>query len=160
MSFLAGGYTVTYNGASVGQLFEGITFQAVHHKEIITGDNFARAAQDAVFQGVDITSDFTLTEWNAAGAQGLYWPYGTTFLTALVVGRLDVGSSLAKSLVLTAVAGTPAAASPATATLTRSILHEDFPVPHIFRPAHRRLPVRLRHYPTESGTSAVYGTLT
>lgn len=159
MAFIAGAYTFTWNSLSLGQLFEGLTLNHVTFKEIIRGDNFAQAAQDAVFQGIDITSDCILNEWNAAAAATLFWPYGTPWLTAGVVGRLDVQQTLAKSLIGTAVTGPPAQslAAPATITLPRSILHENFPVQHIFRPAHRKVPIRMRHYPASDG---VYGTLT
>ena len=164
MSFISGPYTVTYDGATIGQLFEGLTFSVVHHKEIITGDNLARAAQDAVYQGTDMTSDFTLSEWDQAKAILLYNPYGATWLVTSVVGRVDYQQSLVKSLVLTAVAGTPAAtaANSATVTLPQTIIHEEFPVSHIFRPQHRRVPVRVRHYPeiNASTLAATYGTAT
>lgn len=166
--FVSGGYTVTYNAVSLGQLFEGFTFQHTAHKEIITGDNIARAAQDAVFQGIDVTSDFTLGEWSRTTLLPVFWPYGAAWLTAGVVGRLDVGSGLVKQLVLTAIAGTPAAIADGTQVLTltlpRSIIHEDFPVQTIMRPAHRRVPLRMRHYPAlaipNDPTSVIYGTLT
>lgn len=164
MAFISGGYTVTYNAVSTGQLFEGFTFQHTAHKEIITGDNIARAAQDAVFQGIDLTSDFTLGEWDKVTLLPLFWPYGAAWLTAGVVGRLDVGSGIVKQLVLTAIAGTPASLQPASLTLPRSIIHEDFPVQTIMRPAHRRVPLRMRHYPALASpndpTSVIYGTLT
>lgn len=164
MAFISGGYTVTYNAVATGQLFEGFTFNHTVFKEIITGDNIARAAQDAVFQGIDLSSDFTLGEWNKTTLLPLFWPYGAAWLTAGVVGRLDVGSSLVKQLILTAIAGTPAATEPATLTLPRSIIHEDFPVQTIMKPAHRRVPMRMRHYPALAvagdPTSVIYGTLT
>ena len=161
MSFIAGGYTVTFDAASVGQLFEGLTFSNVVHKEVILGDNIARAAQDSVFQGVDVTSDFALNEWDNAAAIVMYWPYGATWLAAGVVGRVEKQQSLCKSMVLTAIAGTPAATQPATLTLPNSIIHEEFPVNHIFRPALRRIPLRMRHYPDlQQDYSTIYGTTT
>lgn len=166
MAFIAGAYSAVYNSLSIGQLSEGITIHTVTYKEIITGDNLARGAQDAVFQGTDVTSDFTLMEWNLAGAKAVFWPYGTgTFLTNSIVGRLDVQQSLAKSLVLTAYAGPPAATlGGATVTLGSSMIHEDFPVDHILRSAHRKVPIRMRHYPDSatfaSNLTALYGVLT
>ena len=163
MSFIAGHYVCLHNTVTIGQLKDGWTGHTVTYKELIQGDNLARGAQDAVFQGIDMTSDFTLMEWDLAQCKLLFWPYGSgTWLTCGVVGRLDVQQSLAKAFKLTAVAGPPAAANPATLTMDLSILHEDFPVDHIFAPKHRLVPIRLRHYPTISsnGTSVVYGTAT
>lgn len=161
MSFIAGGYTVTYDGNSVGQLFEGVTFTNVAHMEVIIGDNIARAAQDVVFQGIDVTSDFALMEWDVAAAINMYWPFGTAWLNAGVVGRVAKQQSLAKQIVMTAIAGTPAATQPATLTLPNSLLHEGFPVQHIFRPAHRRVPLRMRHFPDiQQDYTSIYGTTT
>ncbi len=162
MSFIAGPYSVTYDSATCGQLVEGLTFSNVVHKEMIVGDNLARAVQDDVFQGIDVTSDFALMEWDNAKALLMYWPYGSTWLVAGVVGRVSKQQSLCKSLVLTAIAGTPAATAPASLTLPNSILHEEFPVQHIFKPAHRKVPLRFRHYPDLNSQTLVstYGTST
>lgn len=165
MAFIAGAYTATYNALRVGQLAEGITFHSVTYKEIITGDQLARAAQDAVFQGIDVTSDYILLEWNAAAALGIYWPYGTAFLNSGVVGRLDVQQNIAKGLVLTAIGGPPAGAlgAPGTVTLSRSILHEEFPVDAVFASKLRKIPIRMRHYPDPSqfasDNTALYGNI-
>jgi hypothetical protein len=154
MSYIAGPYTYTYdsvylgNNASLGTTQDGMTINVTSFKELIVGDNMGRTVQDAVFTGQDCTSDLTLNEWDRAAAQALFMPYGTAFLSFAVVGRVDVQQLLAKSLVCTAIAGTPAANSPATITLSRTILHEDYPINHILRAAHRRVPLRLRHYPT------------
>jgi hypothetical protein len=158
MSFVAGAYTVTHDAITVGQLKAGITWQWTAYGEIITGDNFARAAQDIVFQGIDMVVDYELMEWDEAGAEDVYWPWGSAWLSAGVVGRIAVQQSLHKQLVATAIAGTPAATfGPASVTLPRVILHEDFPVQTVYAPQHRRMPVRQRAFPDANG---VYGTKT
>lgn len=166
MAFIAGAYVATYNNLRVGQLSEGITMNHVTYKEIIIGDQGGRSAQDAVYQGTDVTSDFIMMEWNSAAAVQVFWPYGVTWLNSGVVGRLDVQQSICKGLILTAIIGPPAQAlaAPASATLTKSILHEDFPVNTIFKSAHRKIPIRMRHYPDPtnftSNNTLSYGILT
>lgn len=183
--YVAGSYLITYNGVSIGQTSEGIAIHTASYKEIITGDQLGRAAQDAVYQGTDVTSDFILMEWNLQSSMLAMWPYSSnndgnlinagipinSFLTAGVVGRMDVQQGLVSSLNLTAIQGPPARQlqAPTTITLQQSILHEDFPVDHIFATKHRKVPIRMRHYPRflnpnpNSGLpdySAVYGSIT
>jgi hypothetical protein len=151
MSFIAGAYTVTYNGMSVGQIEAGTTLEWLANKRLITGDNQGDSPQDAVYRGHDVHADFILMEYNASAAAAAFWPYSGTFGTQGTVGRLDVGSSLAKALVLTAVAGTPAAATPASLTAATAILAEGFPVRVLFAPDLRDIPLRMRIYPSVAG---------
>ena len=160
MSFIAGKYSVTVtppagSPLSVGQLKRGVSLEHQVFKQLITGDNFAEAPQDAVFRGMAVFAQMTLLEYNAAGAASVFWPYGSTYLTGGVIGRLD--SALAGSMIMTALASTPAAAAPATVTLPLSILAEGFPVSLLFAPELREVPIRQRVYPN---SSHVFGTLT
>ena len=157
MAFISGGYSVTYNAATVGQIANGIRISHEFFKRMITGDNYAETPQDGVFRGGQMFAEMTLLEYNATGAQLAFWPYSATIFTLGTVGRLDVASSLAKSLVLTAVAGTPAAAAPATQTHLTTILREGFPVELLYAPDLREVPLNMSIYPSSSG---VFGTQT
>lgn len=157
MSFLAGQYTVTWNAATLGQIANGIRVSHEFFKRMITGDNYAEAPQEGIYRGGQMFAKMTLLEYNATGAQLAFWPYSATIFTMGVVGRMDVAGSLAKSLVLTALAGTPAAAAPATQTHLTSILREGFPVEILFAPDLREVPLEMRIYPNSSG---VFGTQT
>lgn len=158
MSFIAGRYTATWNSLALGQTAEGFRLSHQFFKRLITGDAFAQAPQDAVYQGAEVTSQCRLIEYDAAAVQTLSWPYNATKWVNGTVGRTDVGSSLVKSLVLTAVSGTPAAATPATWTSLLSILQEGFPVELLFAPDLREVPIRMRHYPNSS--TGVFATET
>ena len=151
MSFIAGGYTVTYDGATIGQIMDGITIEHVAQKQLIVGDNFGQTPQDAVYQGMECFVEFVCMEYNQAKAKLAFWPYHATFGTISTVGRTDVGSSLVKTLVMTSTAGTPAATQPTSVTATRAILAEGFPVRLLFAPALREIPFRFRLYPDASG---------
>lgn len=157
MSFISGGYSVTWNAATVGQIANGIRISHEFFKRMITGDAYAETPQDGVYRGGQMFAEMTLLEYNATSAQLAFWPYSATIFTLGTVGRLDVASSLAKSLVLTAVAGTPAAAAPATQTHLTTILREGFPVELLFAPDLREVPLNMRIYPNSSG---VFGTQT
>lgn len=158
MSFLAGSYTGVWNSLSLGQVLDGFTFHSSVAKALIQGDNEGERIQDAIYEGEDLTSDFVCLEGDAAAFPTLIWPYSATWLTGGVPGRVDSQQSLVKSLVLTAVAGTPNAGDIATLTCALSILHENYPVDIILSARRQRnIPVRMRHYPNGS---RVYGVAT
>lgn len=157
MSFIAGMYTLTAGASpgAAGQLKQGLKIQHVHYKQLIKGDNMAEATQDAVNRGVDMFIDYTLIEYNAARALSLFWPLSSTIYDMGVIGRLDSG--IASQIILTALAGTPAAATPATITFPLAILAEGFPLDILYAPELREVPIRQRLYPN---SSRVFGTTT
>ena len=154
MPFIAGGYTATWNSLALGQTADGYRLTHQVFKRLITGDTYAETPQDAVYRGAEVSLAFRLIEYDAAAVQTMKWPYNATKWTIGTVGTIDVGSSLVKSLVLTAVAGTTAATVPATITASKAILHENFPIEILLAPDLREVPMRLRLYPT-AGVFAV-----
>lgn len=156
MSFIAGQYTATLAGSTMGQIKAGLTVEHTVFKRLITGDNFGQTPQDAVFQGMQVFIQYVLLEYNQTKTAAAMWPYGSTYLTMGVVGRTDVGSSVVGQLILTAVSGTPASAAPASVTLPSAILAEGYPVGLLFGVDLREIPIRQRVYPNSSG---VFGTL-
>lgn len=146
MTFIAGPYTVQYKAATVGQARD-ITIEHFVNKQLVTGDNLGSTPQDAVYQGMEVFCDFILIEHNVDGARTLFWPYDVTDGEPGQIGRMDVASGIAGNLVLTAVAGTTAAALPATLTAARAVLAEGFPVRILYAPTLREVPVRMRFYP-------------
>lgn len=157
MAFLAGRYTATWNSLACGQTADGFRTSHSIFKRLITGDAFAQAPQDGIYQGAELFVAYRLIAYDSAALPTIMWPYSATFLDMGVIGRTDVGSTLAKSLILTAVASTPAASTPASLTLPNSILAEGFPVELLFAPDLREVPIRQRVYPNSSG---VFGTQT
>lgn len=154
MSFISGGYTATWNSLAIGQTADGYRLTHQVFKRLITGDTYAETPQDAVYRGAEASIAMRLIEYNAAAVETLKWPYSATKWTLGIIGGLDIVTSFVKSLVLTAVASTPAAAAPASLTASKAILHENFPVEILFAPDLREVPMRLRLYPT-SGVFAV-----
>jgi len=156
MSFIAGAYTATLDASAVGQIEKGLNLEFSFFKRIITGDNFGDTPQDAIYRGAQAFIQYTLLEYNAAAVIKAIWPYGTVLLNmATKVGNLDSGSI--KSLIMTATAGTPAAAAPATLTLPLTILAANYPINLLFAPDLRTVPLRQQVYPSSQG---VFGTLT
>lgn len=148
MTFIAGAYTATYDGTTIGQAKAGFLLQHFVNKELITGDLEGRTPQDAVFQGHEMFISFIMTDYTLTKAKLAFAPYGAgTWGDNGVVGRTDVGSSIAKQLILTSVTGTPSVASPATWTAPLSILAEDVPVRIPIGPTLREIEVTMRIYP-------------
>jgi len=78
------------------------------------------------------------------------WPWGVTVYTmhttAAPAGRL--ASDIAKALVLTAVANTPAAAGgPATLTGAKAIIAPGFNTKQLFESRLRKIPVKMQFLP-------------
>ena len=149
MSFLAGRYTATLGASALGQTKDGFRVSHSSFEQPITGDAMAQTVQDAVHQGAEMHVAFTGIEYNAAGMQNAFWPFSSTIYDMGVIGRLR--SAIADSLVLTAVAGTPAAAAPATATFLLTQLAAGFPVELLFATALREVPLRFAVLPNSSG---------
>lgn len=154
-TFIAGPYTTAYNSNSLGQAEDGLTLSFTHFDEQITGDNFAEAVQELITRGVNAYLSATLLDYSAAGIQGLIWPSHGTFGTIGQVGRVSGiaigGVTIAKSMVLTAVAGTTASSTPATLTLALCRLAPGFPVNLLFAPRLRRVPFQVQSLPSAAG---------
>jgi hypothetical protein len=156
MSFIAGRYTAVWNSLSLGQTADGFRLSHSFFKRLITGDAYAQAPQDAIYQGGECFMAARLISYDVAAMPTMMWPYAANFLDMGVIGVTDVGSAKAKSLILTAVSGTPAVATPASMTLTYAVLAEGFPVELLFAPDLREVPLRMRMYPS----SGVFGSQT
>ena len=165
--FVAGAYSATYNGKSLGQAAEGFRLSHQFYKKLVQGDSGGEAAQDGIYRGADVFVAYTLIEANAAGVADLKWPYSNSVGTPLELGQIgamDVcgaggGSPVpkAKPLVLTAVTGTPAyTGGPVSITLPLSVLAEGYPVEILLAPDLKEVPVRQRVYPNMS--TGLFGT--
>lgn len=160
---VAGRYTATFNAAALGQTAEGIRISHQFFKRMVHGDAGGDTPQNAIYRGREQFLNFRLIEAASAGITAMIDPYAATPGTPLtlgVIGQIDVAygsvAGVAKQVVLTALAGTPAATvGPATITLPLCVLAENFPVEALLGPDLREIPVRLRVYPNSSG---VFGT--
>lgn len=152
MSFISGAYTLTYGGSTLGQVESGLQHSYAPSYEEIRGDNAGETLQDGVYRGVNVFLSFTLLEYNATAVQALVWPWSATLGTLGTIGRLMTGiktvgtpggSAGTGTLVATAVAGTPAASTPATRTYHHVMIPNGQNVEYLLAPMLRRLPIRL-----------------
>lgn len=146
--FIAGAYTGTLNAVALGIAEEGYELQVEPHAEAINrSDVFGDMMIDAVYRGQDYFLQADFMEYKA-GPTAAAFPFGALGVQG-VIGRLY--SDIATSLVLTATAGTPAAATPATLTASKTILAPNWNVNAAFHSRLRKLPVRFCLLAFDSG---------
>lgn len=104
-----------------------------------------------IYRGGQVFLQFESMAYKA-GSLTPFWPYGALGVPG-VIGRL--ASAVALSTVLTATAGTPAAAAPATLTCLNSLLAPNSPARLLFNSKLRKVPVRLAALAYDSGSSVI-----
>ena len=149
MSFIAGPYTGTYFGDTIGQLEDGFDLSFSHFYEHITGDNFSRTVQTLITQGEDAYIAATLLESNAIGIHRMVWPIHDTFGVIGQVGRDVVAFGLAKSLRFQVIAGTTA--GPALIELGLAIMPQGHQVRLQHAPKLKRVPILMMGLPDALG---------
>lgn len=171
-TFIAGPYNGTYNAEALGLTEDGFEIRLRAEKELINQTHlYGDSVIDAVYRGGNCLIAFVVSEFAKVQTLGALWPYGpansstTSAVTPAVgygflgtIGRCDVGSSIYKAMVLTAVAGTTAAASPATMTASQVIKAEAQDTQYMLAPRHRKTPLVLRAYPYTVTNPAGYAT--
>ena len=160
-TFIAGRYSGTYNSVDVGITEEGYTLSQDSAAHLINNtDAFGDSIIDWVYRGGNVSLQFEGKAYKA-GAITPFWPYaalGKLSTTAAPIGRL--ASDIALAMVLTAVANTPAAATPATLTGSKSILAPNNPANLLFNSKVRNVPVRLQLLPYASSTDYIWFSTT
>lgn len=156
MAYSSGEYTATYNAKALGNTQDGWRMEVQGARKAVTVDKFGDAEVDGVYRGVNVFFECVLKEWDAAGMTDLWWPYSATVGALGVVGRLEVYSQLIKTLVLTALAGTPAATvGPLSITTTHAVLEAEFARTINLNNEDRAIPIRIRSYPYVSGQNTI-----
>ena len=151
MTYIAGQYSATYDGAALGQLEDGFEVEYGQVIQDIMSDMF-RAREDGVFQGIEMLVRFVLMQPTAAGVANLVWPWSASVGQTGVIGRLM--SSMAHPLVLTACAGTTA--SPATITFTRAVIWTDR-ITSKYASEVRKIPVNVAVLPVPVSPATIMG---
>src|SRR5688500_2300542 len=117
---IAGAYTATYNSNAQSQTTNGFELELNTHAEVINEtDLYGESVVDMVHRGASAVVTYESLVYNVTNTVPAFYPWGSMGViatTAAPIGRL--GTNVASSLVLTAVANTPAASTPATLTAT------------------------------------------
>jgi hypothetical protein len=161
--FVVGSYAATYDGTSTGITRNGYRITHDQKAEAIEqSDVYGKTMLDAIWQGANVSCEFTCM----AFVKGLpvLNPFTaalfTLWTTANPMGRLF--SDLAKALVLTVTANTPAAAvgvGPSTLTASKAILAPNYSATYAYDNTLRELPLRLQFLPYTS-TGLIFAATT
>lgn len=156
-TFVSGAYSSAYNSVSVGITQGGFELQQESRGEdIAESDVYGRTIIDSVYQGGNVYLQFESLAYKA-GSISPFWPWSTLGRLG-IIGRL--ASDVAVAMVLTATAGTPAAAAPATLTGSKSILSANYNGRLLFHSRLRTVPVRLQLLPYDSGGNIIWFSTT
>lgn len=148
--FPPGPYQVTYKGTTVG-LMEG----PIRHQQNVIGlpiraSLWAQNILNYILQGGGVFSVIVVKEWNA-GAKALMWPFDASHGIFPIVGTL--ADTFFGSLVLTALAGTPAATEgPVTRTYPISGLLPGHNLDVGFSAGERNVPVVVCALPEQNAS--------
>lgn len=153
-TFIAGRYSGAYDSVDVGITRDGFELQQNNVTEAIDEtDAYGGSLIDFIYRGGNVFIQFTSKAYKA-GSITPFWPWASTLGKMLgsssPIGRL--ASAIAKAMVLSSTANTPAAASPASLTGSLSILAPNFDGRLMFNSKLREVPIRLQLLPYESGS--------
>jgi hypothetical protein len=168
-TFVAGRYAGTYDPvgaptvADIGLQEKGYEIGIEFKKQLIQeSDGYGEMILDGIYRGCNSWIMGTALEWKA-GILNMLLPYntlapsGATSLAAGVIGRLD--SAVAGILVLTAVAGTASATTPASLTATYAIISTD-QLRWMLTSEHRKMPWKMQILPYDVSGNATLWTAT
>lgn len=151
--FAPGYYNMTYDGDDPG-LVQGVRqLRRKYKAQIISADLYGDTQLDGVYRGSDVFLRMIFKEWNAT-VRKILWPFDTDFGDLGIPGKLL--TDFAKSMVLTALTGTPAATKgPATVTATLALLAPENDVEVIMGNEQRDVPVLIQCFPYVVSTGRV-----
>lgn len=164
MTFIAGAFAATYGGKYIGTTEDGFELTTSRIQEEIRVDAY-RGHIDSVFQGIDMSIRFVLTEANMPAIADMLWNLdqdgdnlADDVLTGAGAVRTCVGDLISKfafPLVLTPCSGTTAksgftgateGSSLASITFSKVVLTPD-PVTMKFASSLRRIPIAMHVLP-------------
>lgn len=159
-AFIAGAYTSTFNGSSLGITDDGFELMQDYHAEVIQeSDKYGDSCLDLCYRGASTKLTFSCKVYdNNVGAILAPWAtWGRIAAAATPVGQL--ASNVAHAFVLTSTAATPAVASPASLTGSLAVLSENANTRLLFSSKLRKVPIQLRFLPTDNnGTVTTFTT--
>ncbi len=154
MSFFiqsVGPYLISYAGSDIGDT-EGLPQeQTTYHAQLVRSTRFGDAVLDFITRGGTCFMVLNIKEWTAA-TKATWHPFSATLGLTGLAGRM--GSDIAGSLILTAIAGTPAATfGPVTRTYAKAVYAPEFNREIGFGAEERNIPLTLICLPTEVSAS-------
>jgi hypothetical protein len=141
---VAGAYTGTWNAVALNYTRQGFNIGMVQKAERVEEtDLYGETLIELIYRGAAVTVD-TICKVYANALRAVFWPWtgtlGAVYTAALPIAQL--GSAQTAALVLTSVANTPAASTPATLTVGKAILSPGQNMAIIFNSMLREVPMR------------------
>lgn len=154
-----GPYSATLGGNVLGLTEGPIRLSEQLYAEVIRADKYGQATLDAISLGKDSFISIILKEWTTSAVNAIFQgatPMGSTGL----IGRNL--SDIAQSLVLTALASTPAAANSPGVTITapKAVLAPGYNREILLGNVQRNTPVIFQLLPSESSSLLTHFTVT
>jgi len=166
MTFIAGPYSASYTPAlggtgalQLGIVEDGFELEEIRYAEPIKGDNLGEAVQDYVDRGKDCFINCVVEEVDLPAIYRAMNPNVNVSSIGLQGSIGQVGtlySNSAGTLVLTAVAGTTAAAYPATLTANKAIIAPSFAMRRALASRLRKIPLRFQLLPYVISTTTYH----
>lgn len=160
-TFVGGPYVTAYGSGptSIGLTEDGIRYRQAIHKAAVRADAYGDSVIDEFYRGGDVHLTLVGLEYGA-GLKALLYPFSPTpgqIGKMGLVGR-SVESQIASAIVLSAIAGTPAATNPASLTAAKACIEGE--VDFELAARLRRIPVTMRCYPYTSNSETVWCVVT
>lgn len=156
-TFAHGPYSATLNAVALGLTEGPIRISETLHGEPIRCDKYGQAIIDAIALGKDAYVSIILKEWTT-GAQSAIFQLANIGTTGLIGRNL---SDIAQSLVLTALASTPAATNgPVTITASKAVLAPGMNREILLGNVQRNTPIIFQLLPSESSSLLTHFTVT
>lgn len=158
---IAGPYSGAYNTVDVGFTLEGFKYaQEYSGEELDQSDIFGKTLFDIVYLGGKSRISF-ISRTFKAGSMTPFWPWGAFGVLATIAAPISrLASAIAKTFVLSSVANTPAAASPASVTANLAILPPNTTGELLYDAKARNVPIVLQLLPYETGGDGTLKVLT
>lgn len=159
-TFIAGPYTVTYGGNSVGLVDDnGFTIGDTPIKEVVKASLYGENLIEKIYLGKKVTCIATFIEWTA-NFRSMMHPYNAALGNPGTIGTLDTAYGAA--LVLTAASGTPAAGTngPATITFHNAVVSDENNIQFALNSGLRKIPILFDIYLTDVTGTKKYYTIT
>lgn len=160
-TLISGAYSGTYNAVAVGITRQGFDLDMTVKQEMIDeSDAYGLTTIDWIYRGGDAFLQWTSRAYKA-GSYAPFWPFGALGVIATTAAPISrLASAIAAATVLTAVANTPAAATPATLTAPLALLAPNYNGKLLFDSRLREVPVRQQLLPSLSSGTLTWFTQT
>ena len=163
----SGPYTATYNAVAIGLTEDGYKLRLRPSDQLINrSDTYGDTPIDYVWRGGSMRGMFTCMDFKTANLVAL-WPFNTFGILMNATTPIGIlASGIAKALVLTATANTPAVAAATgkeiinTFTATRAVVPPEFEGEILFDSRLRTIPVELMLLPYTDSSNVVFGVKT